>query len=206
MKLIKMKQIILIFLLGSSITNVYTQSSDKIKRIEEFHVQINADFKNPEESPLTAKDLKSFEGLNFFDIDTSFILRAQFVRTPAEAPFAMPTTTNRKPVYVKYGEVYFQLKAKSIKLNIYQNQELTKKPEYVDYLFLPFTDKTNGETTYSGGRYLDIRIPEGDSIILDFNKAYNPYCAYNHTYSCPIPPSENNLPVSVPAGVKVYKN
>jgi len=206
MKLIKRKQIILIFLLGSSITNVYTQSSDKIKRIEEFHVQINTDFKNPEESPLTAKDLKSFEGLNFFDIDTSFILRAQFVRTPAEAPFAMPTTTNRKPVYVKYGEVYFQLKAKSIKLNIYQNQELTKKPEYVDYLFLPFTDKTNGETTYSGGRYLDIRIPEGDSIILDFNKAYNPYCAYNHTYSCPIPPSENNLPVSVPAGVKVYKN
>ncbi|MCJ7758661.1 MAG: DUF1684 domain-containing protein, partial [Gillisia sp.] len=53
---------------------------------------------------------------------------------------------------------------------------------------------------------LDIRIPEGDSIILDFNKAYNPYCAYNHTYSCPITPSENNLPVSIPAGVKVYKN
>ena len=200
-----MKRIILIFLLGSMI-NVYSQSSDKIKSIEEFQVQINADFRNPEESPLSAKDLENFEGLEFFDIDTSFILTAQFVRTPAEAPFAMPTTTGRKPVYVKYGEVYFQLKAKTIKLNIYQNQELIKKPEYVDYLFLPFTDKTNGETTYSGGRYLDIRIPEGDSIILDFNKAYNPYCAYNHTYSCPIPPSENNLPVSIPAGVKVYKN
>jgi len=200
-----MKQIILILFLGS-ITNTFAQSSDKIKSIEEFQFQINADFKNPDESPLSVKDLKNFKGLEFFDIDTSFILTAQFVRTPAEAPFAMPTTTDRKPVYVKYGEVYFQLKAKTIKLNIYQNQELIKKPEYVDYLFLPFTDKTNGETTYSGGRYLDIRIPEGDSIILNFNKAYNPYCAYNHTYSCPIPPSENNLPVSIPAGVKVYKN
>jgi hypothetical protein len=205
MKLIKMKQIILIFLLGSMI-DAYAQSSDKIRNIEEFQVQINADFKNPEESPLSTKDLKNFEGLEFFDIDTSFILTAQFVRTPAEAPFAMPTTTDRKPVYVKYGEVYFQLKTKTIKLNIYQNQELIKKPEYVDYLFLPFTDKTNGKTTYSGGRYLDIRIPEGDSIILNFNKAYNPYCAYNGKYSCPIPPSENNLPVSIPAGVKVYKN
>jgi len=200
-----MKQIILILFLGS-LTNIFAQSSDKIKSIEEFQFQINADFKNPDESPLSARDLKNFEGLEYFDIDTSFILTAQFVRTPAEAPFAMPTTTDRKPVYVKYGEVYFQLKAKTIKLNIYQNQELIKKPEYVDYLFLPFTDKTNGETTYSGGRYLDIRIPEGDSIILNFNKAYNPYCAYNHTYSCPIPPSENNLPVSIPAGVKVYKN
>jgi len=76
----------------------------------------------------------------------------------------------------------------------------------VDYLFLRFIDKTNDETTYSGGRYLDIRIPEGDSIILDFNKAYNPYCAYNNAFSCPIPPSENNLPVSILAGVKVYKN
>jgi len=200
-----MKRIILIIFLGS-ITNTIAQSSDKIKSIEEFQVQINADFKNPEESPLSAIDLMNFEGLEFFDIDTSFVLTAQFVRTPAEAPFLMPTTTDRKPVYVKYGEVYFQLKSKTIKLNIYQNQDLIKKPEYVDYLFLPFTDKTNGETTYSGGRYLDIRIPEGDSIILDFNKAYNPYCAYNHTYSCPIPPSENNLPVSIPAGVKVYKN
>jgi hypothetical protein len=105
-----MKQIILIFLLGSMM-NAYAQSSNKIRSVEEFQVQINADFKNPGESPLSAKDLKNFEGLEFFDIDTSFILTAQFVRTPAEAPFAMPTTTARKPVYVKYGEVYFQLKA-----------------------------------------------------------------------------------------------
>lgn len=198
-----MKRIILIFLLGS-ITNAFAQSSAIIKSIEEFQVQINAEFKNPEESPLSSEDLMNFEGLEFFDIDTSFTLTAQLVRTPAEAPFAMPTTTERKPVYVKYGEVYFQLKSKTIKLNIYQNQELIKKPEYVDYLFLPFTDKTNGETTYSGGRYLDIRIPEGDSIILDFNKAYNPYCAYNGKYSCPVPPAENHLDVEIPVGVKAF--
>lgn len=199
----KMKPIILILLIGS-ITIGYGQSSDKIKSIEEFQVRINTDFKDPDESPLSAKDLRNFEALEFFDIDTSFSLTAQFVRTPGEAPFEMPTTTSRKPVYVKYGEVYFQLHAKTIKLNIYQNQELTEQPEYEDYLFLPFTDKTNGETTYSGGRYLDIRIPEGDSIILDFNKAYNPYCAYNGSYSCPVPPSENNLTIEIPVGVKAF--
>jgi len=196
-----MKQIILIFLLGN-ISMTFAQTTDKIKSIEAFQIKMNSDFGNPEESPLSADDLKNFEALEFFKIDTTFIVSAQFVRTPSEAPFAMPTTTDRKPIYVKYGEVYFQLYGKTIKLNIYQNQELTTRPGYEDYLFLPFTDKTNGETTYSGGRYLDIRIPEADSIILDFNKAYNPYCAYNGTYSCPIPPSENHLDIEIPVGVK----
>lgn len=198
-----MKQLILIFLLGS-ISPIFAQLPDKLKSIADFQIKMNADFRDPDESPLSTKDLKNFKGLEFFAIDTAFTVTAQFVRTPAEAPFAMPTTTKRLPVYVKYGEAYFQLYGKAFKLNIYQNQELTAKPEYQDYLFLPFTDNTNGETTYSGGRYLDIRIPEGDSIILDFNKAYNPYCAYNGKYSCPVPPSQNQLPVKIPAGVKDF--
>ena len=68
-------------------------------------------------------------------------------------------------------------------------------------LFLHFTDKTNGSETYGGGRFLDLRIPEGNTLVLDFNKAYNPYCAYNNGYSCPIPPKENKLKVAVRAGV-----
>lgn len=97
------------------------------------------------------------------------------------------------PVYVKYGDLYFSINGKDFKLNVFQNQELISDPEYYNYLFLPFTDLTNGETTYSGGRYLDLRIPEGDSILLDFNKAYNPFCAYSCDYSCPIVPAENDL-------------
>ena len=77
-------------------------------------------------------------------------------------------------------------------------------PEYIDYLFLPFTDNSNGEESYTGGRYLDLQIPENDKIILDFNQAYNPYCAYSGRYSCPIPPSENHISFPVLAGVKAF--
>ena len=71
-------------------------------------------------------------------------------------------------------------------------------------MFLPFTDAGNGDESYGGGRYIELRIPEKDTIIIDFNKAYNPYCAYNHKYSCPIPPIENNIPIEIKAGVKKY--
>ena len=79
--------------------------------------------------------------------------------------------------------------------------------DYANYLFLPFNDNTNGKTSYGGGRFIDLEIPEAGSktIVIDFNKSYNPYCAYNHKYSCPIPPSENNLNVEISAGVKAYK-
>ena len=181
------------------------QNSSAVEDIVAFQKHLNSEYADPEESPLTSEDLKKFKELDFFDIDTSYVIEAEFVRTPYESPFAMPTTTDRMPVYVKYGEAYFELEGRSFKLNIYQNQELMKSAEYADYLFIPFTDKTNGEISYGGGRYLDLRIPNGNTITLNFNKAYNPYCAYNGKYSCPIPPSENDLSVAVPVGVKVYK-
>lgn len=172
--------------------------------LEEFQRNMNAKFSDPELTPLSKDDLAKFKKLDFFEIDSAFLVKAHFLRTPAEAPFKMETTTNRKPVYVKYGELYFNIKGKDFKLDVFQNQELISDPEYYNYLFLPFTDLTNGETTYSGGRYLDLRIPEGDSIFLNFNKAYNPYCAYNGDFSCPIVPAENNLEIAVTAGVKNF--
>lgn len=178
--------------------------SNKVESAREFQREINAEFRSPKKSPLSDQDRRTFRGLEFFPIDTNYVVKAKFVRTPSESPFAMRTTTDRVPIYVKYGEAYFTLKGKKYKLDLYQSQSLLSDPEYYDYLFLPFTDKTNGETTYSGGRYLDLRIPEGDSIILDFNKAYNPYCAYSGDYSCPIPPEENDLDLAIPAGVKKF--
>jgi uncharacterized protein (DUF1684 family) len=86
-------------------------------------------------------------------------------------------------------------------LNVYQSHTLREKEGYKDYLFLPFTDLTNGNETYGSGRYIDLRIPERETIIIDFNKAYNPYCAYNYGYACPIPPKENKLKVEIRAGV-----
>jgi uncharacterized protein (DUF1684 family) len=80
---------------------------------------------------------------------------------------------------------------------------LKKQKEYKKYLFIPFRDLTSGKESYGGGRYIDTEIPAGETLILDFNRAYNPYCAYSHRYSCPIPPEENTLKVEIRAGEKV---
>lgn len=198
-----MKKSILIFLLCVNVA--VAQDSTAIYEILNFQNDLNAKFASEEESPLTSEDLESFSGLDFFKIDTSLIIEAKFIRTPLETPFIMKTTTDREPVYVKYGEARFKLKGKAIILNIYQNQELLSQEEYKDYLFLPFTDLTNGESSYAGGRFMDLRIPKDDYIILDFNQSYNPYCAYNDRYSCPVPPSENHIDLKILAGVKKFK-
>jgi len=98
----------------------------------------------------------------------------------------------------------FSLEGQTLTLNVYESVELSKKAGYEDYLFIPFTDLTNGDETYGGGRYLDLRQEalRQKPVRLDFNRAYNPYCAYSKGYSCPIPPAENWLPVAIRGGVK----
>ena len=150
------------------------------------------------------EDFKAFKTLDFFPIDTNLVVKAKFVRTPSESPFIMETTTERKPVYIKYGEAHFMLEDEEFVLNIYQSQQLITDPKYANYLFLPFTDNSNGEDSYAGGRYLDLKIPKNDVIVLDFNQAYNPYCAYSGKYSCPIPPEDNHISLAIHAGVKNY--
>jgi uncharacterized protein (DUF1684 family) len=175
-----------------------------ISEIKAWQDTLNAEFHDPVESPLKPMDFNAFKSLDFYKIDPKYHIWARFIRTPGLKPFGMKTTTDRLPVYVKYGEAYFTVDGVKCKLNIYQNQELIKREGYEDYLFIPFLDKTSGKESYGGGRYLDLRIPHGDSILIDFNKAYNPYCAYNHDYSCPIPPYENTLKVEIRAGVKKF--
>ncbi|MDI1255379.1 MAG: DUF1684 domain-containing protein [Flavobacterium sp.] len=169
-----------------------------------FQKKLNAEFAGDTESPLTADDKKNFKSLDFFAPDATFFVTAKFVRTPKEKIFEMPTSGTRKPKYVKYGVVLFSIDGKQFKLNVYQNIELSKQAEFKDYLFLPFTDLTSGVESYGGGRYIDMKIPKSNTISIDFNQAYNPYCAYNHKYSCPIPPQENDLEIAIKAGVKKF--
>ena len=178
---------------------------DVLKDILKFQDNMNEEFKNPETSPLPDRYRKDFEGLAFFEPNTNYVVKAKLVLTPEALPFLMPTTTDRKSEEVVYGIAHFQLNGKEHRLEIYQNKELMLQEEHKDYLFLPFSDKTNGEETYSGGRYIDLAIPNGDSIIIDFNKAYNPYCAYNKKYSCPIVPNVNAMDTRVMAGVMDFK-
>lgn len=181
------------------------QKKRPIKGETEFQKKLNAEFKDASTSPLKDKDRKVFEGLDFFKFDSTYVVKAYFKLTPDEKSFKMKTTTDRRPIYVKYGELFFVLKGEDFTLNIYQNQDLIGTEGFEDYLFLPFLDATNGLQSYGGGRYIDTRIPEGDTLIIDFNKAYNPYCAYNDKYSCPIVPRKNYLKTRVEAGVKGFE-
>ena len=179
-------------------------STDALVDILEFQKKLNEEFKDAEESPLPDRYRKNFETLDFFPPDTTYVVEAKFVRTPESLPFLMPTTTDRKSKEVVYGIVHFELNGKKRQLEVYQNEELMQQEEYRDYLFLPFTDETNDAETYAGGRYIDLRIPESDVIQIDFNRAYNPYCAYNKKYSCPIVPGINAMDTEVRAGVKAF--
>jgi uncharacterized protein len=182
------------------------KDSNAMKENFVFRYGLNSFYADTSQSPLLKEDRLVFRGLDFYPINMDYRIKAKFIRTPKEKPFKMLTTTDRRPDYVKFGEVYFSLMGKKFKLNIYQNIQLIKKQGFEKHLFLPFTDLTNGEETYGGGRYIDLQIPEGDFIIIDFNQCYNPYCAYNHRYSCPIPPKENNIEIEVKAGVKVFRS
>ena len=181
-----------------------TAQDKTIQTSEEFQANLNKKFADSTSSPLKSEDLKTFKNLNFFNIDSKYIVEAKLVRTKREKVFKMKTSTDRLPEYKKYGELYFTIDGKDLKLNVYQSIDLIKKKEYKNYLFLPFTDLTCGNDSYAAGRYIDLSIPKNNMIIIDFNKAYNPYCAYNYKYSCPIVPAENDLTVEIKAGVKKF--
>ena len=185
--------------------NMLVSHTDAIQDILEFQNTLNEEFRNPLTSPLPDRYRKNFESLDFFSPDTTYIIKAKFVRTPEALPFYMPTTTSRKSKEVVYGMAYFTIHDKKQQLEIYQNQELVINEKYKNYLFLPFTDLTNDKETYGGGRYIDLSIPNTDFIIIDFNKAYNPYCAYNKKYSCPLVPEINTINTKILAGVKAFK-
>lgn len=164
----------------------------------------NTEFMTDKDSPLTKEDKISFIGLHYYPPDPRFRVTATLTRFDNPFHFKMKTTTDRLPEYALYGKVDFKIKGKKYSLNVYQNIDLMKKPGYQKYLFIPFNDLTNGDETYEGGRFMDTEIPDGNTMTIDFNQAYNPYCAYNHRYSCPIPPEENSLNVKIEAGEKKW--
>ena len=195
---------ILLFVFLVQLNFGFGQEKLDVSSVAKFQKVINSEYADAKTSPLSAEDLAVFKTLDFYPINEKFFVTAKFVRTENEKPFEMKTTGERKPMYVKYGEAYFILEGKDFKLNIYKNIELSKKEEYKDYLFLPFSDLTCGNESYIGGKYIDIKVPQGESMVIDFNTSYNPYCAYSHKYSCPKVPLENDLNIEIKAGVKKF--
>lgn len=180
--------------------------SDWLGRLEAHRDSVNSVFSDPEQSILTEEDLSGFEGLSFFPPNPEWVKSCKVRKIRNGKEFLMPTTTDRTPSYRPYARLQFKEGNQKLTLTVYQNIELTQREGYEDYLFLPFNDLTNGEDSYGGGRYLDLSTGdlEGNRVQLDFNYSYNPYCAYNPRYSCPIPPEENFLNVRVEAGVKNF--
>lgn len=200
-----MKNIIVLF----SFLILTTSCSEETyeKEILSHQYKQNLEFQDKDTSPLTEEDLKEFTSLDFYAIDKKFRVLATLTKTPNALVFEMPTTTSRKPLYKKYGVLSFTMDGKEQELNIYQSQDFDRDPTYKDYLFLPFTDATSGQGSYAGGRFLDVLTTDEKegTMLIDFNKAYNPYCAYSGRYSCPITPKENHLTVAIRAGVKAYE-
>ena len=174
------------------------------KEIKAHRDHYKSEFLTDPRSPLKEEDLVN---LDFFPPSSKASLNADFVLTPDEQPFELPTYSGITRTYRKWGEASFNYLGQEGKLSIYQNLTLISNPLYNDYLFLPFKDETNSVTTYGGGRYLNISKAdtEDGKVVIDFNKAYNPWCAYSDGYNCPIPPVENHLSFPVHAGEKQYK-
>lgn len=150
------------------------------------------------------KDDKKY--IHFYEVDISYRVNAVFKRIDDKEGFEMNTSSGKKKRYFKYGVLAFRLHDSLLHLFVYQSEALMKKEELKDYLFIPFGDATSGFESYGGGRYIDLSVSaiRNNHVILDFNKAYNPYCAYTTGYNCPLPPVENLLTAAIPAGEKNY--
>lgn len=172
--------------------------------LTEYQRQVNNYFKDASVSPLKPKDLKNFQGLDFFEFDSIYVVNAKIEETKESLPFKMKTTTDIPADVRKYADLFFQITDKEFELSVYENLEYEGVEGYENYLFLPFLDETNENETYGGGRYLDLFLNGTDSIIIDFNKAYNPKCVYDENFSCPIVPRKNFLNTRIEAGVKNF--
>ncbi len=194
---------ILILCICSLHASAQTDSLKAIEEITAFRETLNEEYKDQLKSPLNPDDFGKFQGHDFFPVDLDYRVGATLTVTEGTPFFAMKTTTSRLSTERIYGYVTFTLAGREFRLPAYQSKDLMNKKEYADYLFFPFADETNGTQTYGGGRYIDMRIPkEGGNLVIDFNMAYNPYCAYSSRFSCPLVPAENQMDIEVPVGVK----
>ncbi len=198
-----MKFIIVLFLIIN--TQAFSQTDDaKLAEIKKFQDKLNKEYRTKETSPLDAKSRKHFKAHTFFDVDLKYRVTATLRIAEPEPFFQMKTSSMATRQYRVYGILEFTLEDRKFEIPVYQSQQLMTRKGFEDYLFFPFTDLTTGEQTYTGGRYIDLRIPkEGNTIVVDFNQAYNPYCAYKTKmqYSCPVVPAENNLDIKILAGI-----
>lgn len=181
--------------------NTFAQSyAEKITKHRESYKQ---DFIKEPNSPLKENDLQN---LHFYDADSTYKVVADVEILKNEKVFKMPTFDGTSKEFYRFAKINFNLNGQPAIMTLYKSMALANNPAYKYLLFLPFTDETNNKETYGGGRYIDLSSKEiiNNKIEIDFNKAYNPYCAYSDGYRCPVPPAENDLQLEIKAGEKLY--
>ena len=172
--------------------------STKITDLQRFREEKDDFFAHDHRAPLTPQQQRTFKGLAYFAEDPLLVIRAKVDRAVQPGEVRMATTTGEEQVYRRFGAVHFQVDGVDAQLTLYASAGSHE-------LFLPFRDTTSGKETYGAGRYLDLH-PHGDEVVVDFNYAYSPSCAYNPDWSCPLPPAENWLKVPIRAGEKAFPN
>ncbi len=160
--------------------------------------------RNSPSSPLLLVQRLNFKGLKYFAPDISYRIKAQFTPMTSSKSFKIMTSAGHRRLYIVKGRLNFACNGKKLTLTAYEEKDLTVS--HPDDIFIPFTDLTNGWQSYGAGRYLEFNSSGRNirKVMLDFNLAFNPYCAYNHDYSCPIPPPGNHLDIAVKAGEKKF--
>lgn len=180
------------------------EDAEYVREVEEFRKEKDDFFARSPQSPIPHEERHAgFKGLRYFPPDPAFRVRAEVV--PFERPEVVQLATSTGDIrpQLRYAELRFRLGDRDLRLIGFAEPH----EHHTHELFVPLRDATSGRESYGAGRYLEVEVehgPDGETATLDFNLAYNPYCAYNEHYSCPIPPAENTLPVPMTAGERVY--
>ncbi|MBC8111969.1 MAG: DUF1684 domain-containing protein [Verrucomicrobia bacterium] len=176
------------------------KTAQYIAQVEAERTEKNRFFRASAESPIENKQL--FRRLNYYPPNPEFRVKARLEMIEDTLGFAVNMTDGKKETYLRIAKALFSLQKQEYSVLLIKPLQ---KNEAI--LHLLFTDKTTGDSTYGGGRYVDVPFKKGQKeVFLDFNLAYNPFCAYNPNYSCPLPPKENKLPIAITAGEVNYEH
>lgn len=168
-----------------------------MSELKEYRASKDEFFAHHPQSPLTVEQKQGFDGLDYFEENPDLQLEVQVEKFPEQEQVVIQTSTGQTQTYTRYGKFRFAVNGEQTELTLYAGDH---------GFFLPFADSLAGEETYPAGRYLEPEPLPGDRFRVDFNLAYNPYCAYNEMWSCPLTPPENRLPVPIRAGERIFDN
>lgn len=171
------------------------------RSIEAKRAEIDRFMEYGADSPMPFNDLTDFDGLNYFAVDPTLRVRATVEEYPDPERIEVPTSAGTVDPYIRFGDLRFDIEGTEFALEAWKPVDGT----VANRLFVVFSDLTAGDSTYAGGRYLNLFLDGDDTVTVDFNLAYNPYCVYDASYICPLVPPGNKLAVAIEAGEKRWK-